>query len=174
MKKTIFILGLIFCFALVSGTETISDLTLNSPIPLDTKLVATGIYNNTDSDNSVFCKFVTYSHDNNKIVERFTDELTFADGSFYSERLMTEPRYFRDENILTLDYKLTVTCGSASADANFSIEQRQSWENQFFGELFFLKDNSGFLVIGGIIFLIVVVVIGSLVLYVLKRWNSNS
>ena len=173
MKKIFLFLVLISILNMVCATQSISDFNTNSPIPLDTKLVATGTYLDSDSNSSVYCKFITYDLSSGKVIERFTDELTFSEGSFYTDKLITEPKYFRDENVLSPDYKLTVTCGGASADTNFSISQRASFNNQFFGEIFFLKDNAEFLIIAGLVVLILVVGAGSLIYWVILRLQNK-
>jgi len=174
MKKLFIILVLILISNISFSEQTITNFTTNSPVPLDTKLVATGVYFNSDSNSSVYCKFLTYDLNTGKVIERFSDELNFSDGSFYTDRLMTEPKYYRDENVVTPDYKITVICGGASADANFSISQRESWDNQFFGELFYLKDNGPMLLFGGMITIIAIILLGALAFWIVKATQGKS
>lgn len=156
MKKTIIFISLIFLLSTVWATQTITNLTVNTPIPIDSDLVVTGDYNNTDSSNNIYCKFVVIDPSlGNVVIDRFTDELTFDDGSFYSQKKLTEPKYFRESN-----YTLRVTCGGISEDANFFVGQRQNITNQFLGEIFFLRDNGDILSIMFFLGLIGVVIIG--------------
>lgn len=118
MKKLgvfVFILLISISFA----TETISDLNSNSPVPLGQNLVVTGNYNNTDSNSSIFCSF--FVKDNNITVERLTDERIFTNGDIYAEREITEPIYKRGSF-----YVVTISCGNASGDTNFTVAQRET------------------------------------------------
>ncbi len=107
---------------MVSATETIIDMNTNSPVPLGEILTISGNYEDTDVNVSVFCKFVT-KHEG-IIIERLTDERTFQNGDFYSQRKVEEPLYKRGSF-----YTIDVQCNNASADTNFTVGQRASIEH---------------------------------------------
>jgi len=48
----------------------------------------------------------------------FSDEYTFSDGTFYSERVLLEPPYYRGD-----DYNVMVTCGSDVVTRAFAVVQ---------------------------------------------------
>lgn len=144
---------LLFCGS-VFGAESISNLTTNSPVPLEQTLTITGRYLRTDVNQFVFCKFVTFDANSGKAIDRLTDEEIFSDGTFYAETKVTEPPYYR-----TSSYTVRAFCGGVSRDVNFSVAQRVGIENFFFGELFFLKDNGYFLLIALLATFVLVIVV---------------
>ena len=116
--------GLILLFSLmlcgfVFAVQDINNLVTNENVPLGKLLTINGNYNDTNSTEAIFCKFLTKDSDG-LIVERLTDELVFANGDFYSQRKIDEPLYKR-ESI----YTVTVTCAQESADTNFTVTQRE-------------------------------------------------
>jgi len=119
MKKLVLFLLLLFCTT-AFATQTISDLNTNSPIPLNQTLAITGNYDDTDSNVSVFCKFVIRD-ESNLVVERLTDEKTFSNGDFYAQRVLDEPLYKRGT-----DYNISVDCASANSTVLFTLDQRES------------------------------------------------
>lgn len=147
----------LFAFVGMATAASITDLNVNSPVPLDQKIRVTGTYTSTGDVNGVWCKFLVL--DGNTPIDRFSDELTFTDGTFYAERTASEPPFFRDSA-----YTLRVTCGTASADNYLFIKNKLSPENFLYGELFFLQGNAEFFGV----FLIVVVFIIAAVWYILK------
>lgn len=155
------VLILIFLGTFASATESISGLTVNTPIPIDKDLVLTGTYDDTDSNVSVYCKFLVLDFDKNAMIDRFTDELTFADGSFFTKKTLTEPKFFRETT-----YALRVTCGTATEDINFFIGQREMPTNQVLGEVFFLRDNGDILIILFLFVVIILIIVGALVILI--------
>lgn len=143
MKKA-FLLGLLVLFfcSSVFASETISQLTTNSPVPLDQTLTITGKYVRTDINMIIYCKFLTIDKNSGLVVDRLTDEQIFTDGTFYAETKITEPPYYR-----TSEYIVRVYCGGINEDVEFVVGQREGLENFFFGELFFWKEHGGFYVI---------------------------
>lgn len=146
---------------IVSGAKTITDLNTNTPLPLGEILTITGNYNNTDSNASVFCKFLTKN--NNIIVERLTDERTFPNGDFYSQRKLEEPKYKRGNT-----YSVSVTCETTSADTNFTVGQRASIEHIAQQETLaiFQKGNMDALMQVGTVILLIILFIIFLVFFV--------
>ena len=114
--------ALIGCFLapFVSATQTITDLNTNSPVPLNQTLTITGNYDDTDLNTSVFCKFVIRD-ENNKVVERLSDERTYSNGDFYAQRVLNEPLYKRGQ-----DYNVSVDCEMVNSTVLFTVDQRES------------------------------------------------
>lgn len=169
MRSLLFVLFLIFLAGMVSASQTITGLSTNTPVPLEAELVITGTYTDTDSNVSIFCKFEAIDLNTNIIIDRFSDELTFADGTFYSQKILREPRFFRDS-----EYQIKVSCENATATTNFFISQRRSIENAFFGEIFFLRDNGSFLAVVFFFGIIVVLIAGGAYLYIKHVWNKGT
>ena len=136
MKKIISLL--IFILLLNFGfSATITSFSANTDIPIDQILTATGTYLPLDDNGeSTLCKFITYN-DKNIVVERLSDELTFSDGSFYTQRKITEPTYLRAST-----YRIRAVCGTSYSDAYFNVGQREGFDNFFIGEVLFWKDNT--------------------------------
>lgn len=109
-----------FFVPFVSATQTISDLNTNSPVPLSNIMTITGTYADTDSNASVFCKFVIRD-EAGLVVERLSDERTFPNGDFYAERTINEPLYKRGQ-----DYNVSVDCQNARSTVLFTVDQRES------------------------------------------------
>ena len=154
MKKFFIVLFLVLLSANIFATQTITDLNTNSPIPLDKTFTVTGNYSDTDSNSSVFCKFLILDSDN-KIVERLSDERTFPNGDFYSQRTLNEPLYKRGQ-----DYNVLVDCETASDSILFSLEQRESIGHTAEYETRFAFDRGNLdsmLFFGGLIFAIIII-----------------
>lgn len=121
MKKGIVvILAVLMLSTLAFSATTITDVNTNGNVPLGQLLTISGTYTDTTTEASVFCKFVTMDAGTGLVIERLSDERTFANGDFYSQRLIDEPRYKRET-----DYNVSISCSNASADANFSVVQRE-------------------------------------------------
>ena len=149
MKKILISVLIIICLAL-SANAQITNLTVNNDVKLGELLTITGDYTTADT----LCKF-TILDLNGVAIERLSDEYTFSDGGFYSQRIISEPTYFRSQ-----DYNIVVVCGTSQEDANFTVEQRRSIEHfavEEFGYLFDRDNIDTFFIIGSIgLFLILV------------------
>ena len=119
-----------FLLLCMSGTyAVIESVTIPSTVRMGENLAVYGVYDTNDT----LCQFVIFDSDNNP-VERLSDEYTFSDGSFYAERKMTEPPYYRGD-----DFNLVVTCGSSQRSGVFTVEQplgishpaQKTWEYAF-------------------------------------------
>ena len=153
MKRLLLILFVIAIAGFSYSAQTITDLNTNTPIPLGQLLTITGTFDDTDSNNSIFCKFLTKK--NNLIVERLTDERTFANGDFYSQRSIQEPLYERGEF-----YVVSVTCESVTQDTNFTVDQRDALDRLARQEFLFVFEQGNtdvFFILGTIIFGIIIV-----------------
>ncbi len=131
MKKLLLIFVVLLFATSIFSTKTISDVNVNTPVPLGEFLTVRGNYINTDNNRSVFCKFLMKNE--GIVVERLTDERTFANGDFYAQRKLQEPIYKRDNN-----YTIKITCETTSQDANFIVAQRTSIEHIAQQEALFL------------------------------------
>lgn len=120
MRKTIILLFLVLFAVNVFSAQTISDLNTNTPVPLATTLAITGNYNDSDSNSSVYCKFLILDSAN-RVIERLSDEKTFANGDFYAQRVLNEPLYKRGT-----DYNVSVDCVNANSSKAFTIGQRET------------------------------------------------
>lgn len=157
-SKKIFVFLFLSLFVTFVHAESISDLNTNSPVPLDTDLVIRGLYNNPGPTADVNCEFIALDPSRgNAPIDKIGSDVTFSDGSFYVQKKIMEPQYFRG-----FTYIVEVTCGGVSADTNFTVDQRLGVDKQFFGELIFVKDNP-YLWIEVLIGLLVIVLIGAFV-----------
>jgi len=91
----------------------ITNFKVPSAIRLGENLTIRGDYGIADS----LCKFLVLNAEGDA-VERLSDEYTFSDGSFYSQRQVVEPPYYRGD-----DFNVFVTCGSDTASATFDVNQ---------------------------------------------------
>lgn len=132
MKKTILIIFLI-CFCSVVFADSITNYTVSPNVRLNEKVTVFGNYNDPDVNSYVLCKFLV-SDSNNVYIDRWTDEYTFSDGSFYAEKVLIEPPYYRGDT-----FTINTSCGEASVDGNFLVEQptslahpvQKTWEYAF-------------------------------------------
>lgn len=132
-KKSLILLALISL--IIPVYATISNFSVSPNVRMGENLTISGDYNSSGE----LCKFLvrtvdTGGTDANIVVERLSDEFTFDDYSFYSQRQITEPPYYRGD-----DYNVAVTCGSSHAWATFTVEQpvslahpiQKTWEYGF-------------------------------------------
>jgi hypothetical protein len=157
MKKVFLLALVVLFFGSVFGTETISSLTTNSPVPIDQTLTITGKYVRTDVNQIIYCKFVTFDANSGKVIDRLTDEEIFTDGTFYAEQKLAEPPYYR-----TSVYTVRAYCGNINEDVNFTVAQREGLENFFFGEFFYYQEHGFFYVYALIVLVVVVILLGFL------------
>ncbi len=127
MKKLVFFIILsLFC---LNTFAAISDLKVSPYVRLGENITISGTYSTAD----VLCMFLILDA-NGVIIERLSDEYTFADGSFYSERVLIEPTYFRGDT-----YDVRVTCYSDTDTNSFTVLQplsivhpvQKGWEYWF-------------------------------------------
>jgi len=127
LKKILPALALILLLSSVQGA--ITNLKVPFSVRLGENLTMSGHYGTAD----VLCKFMILDS-NGFFVERLTDEYTFDNGSFYAERVMVEPPYYRGD-----DFNVIITCGTDSISQLFTVEQPVSlahpiqmwWEYSF-------------------------------------------
>ena len=154
MKRFLLILILIILSSCVFASQSITDLNTNSPIPLNDILTVTGNYDDTDLNTSIYCKFLIRDSDN-LVVERLSDEKTFANGDFYGERVLNEPLYKRGQ-----DYNVTVGCANASSSVIFTVGQRETIGHVAEQETKYLVDRGNLdsvLFFGGLFFIIIII-----------------
>jgi len=162
MKNLLIVLFLIIFSSCVFSTQTITDLNTNSPIPLNNILTITGTYSDTESDLSIYCKFLIKDSDD-LVVERLSDEKVFANGDFYAERTLNEPLYKRGQ-----DYNVSVGCSNASSSTVFNVGQRETIGHTAEYETRFVFDRGNldaFLFFGGL-FLVLIIIFSVFIFWV--------
>ena len=129
MDKKIFV-GIFLILILSSTTNAaITNLRIPYQIRLGETLTIAGDYGTAD----VLCKFLV-KDSNNFTIERLSDEYTFADGTFYAQRTVNEPPYYRGD-----DFNVVVNCESSQAFQTFTVMQptslaqplQRNWEYVF-------------------------------------------
>lgn len=124
-----------FVFALLIGVvfaDAISDYTVASGVPLNQKIYATGNFEDSNgAKNNFLCAFYFFDS-NGALIYRATEQYTTTTGRFAMNGVeLKEPYFVRGQQ-----YSLKTECGLASADANFSVGQKQE-AIDFFGFKFF-------------------------------------
>lgn len=122
MKKLFFAALLLFSLLLPAGAfaDSIGSYVVPETVPLNQQVTATGVFSNGDV-NGVLCSFYFLDAETQALVGRATDQYTDGTGRFaLPGYVITEPRFVRGELIT-----LKSACGTAEADANFLISQRQ-------------------------------------------------
>ena len=153
MNKLLLIFFLIVLSSSVFATQTITDLNTNSPVPLNKTLTITGNFVDDASADSIFCKFVVRDEDN-KVVERLSDERTYANGDFYAQRVIDEPLYKRGQ-----DYNVSVDCDTTNSTVLFTVGQRESIGHTAEQETLFAFDRGNLdsiLFFGSLIFVLII------------------
>ena len=107
------LLGFFVLAICLNAVATISNLEVRPFVRLNEVVTISGDF----TSPQVLCKFLILDS-NGFIVERLTDEFTFDDGSFYSQRQVLEPPYYRGD-----DYNVFVTCGSSTDSNTFTVLQ---------------------------------------------------
>jgi len=162
MKNLLLILFLIILSSCVFSTQTITDINTNSPISLNNILTITGTYCDTDLNTSIYCKFLIRDSDG-LVVERLSDEKTFANGDFYAERTLNEPLYKRGQ-----DYNVTVGCSNATSSTVFTVGQRETightaeYETRFAFE----RGNLDSILFFGSLFLVIIIIFSVFIFWV--------
>lgn len=159
MNKKIF-LG-IFLILLISTTNAaITDLKIPYEVRLGEYLTISGTYGTADT----LCKFLV-KDSNNFTIERLTDEYTFADGTFYAQRQINEPPYYRGD-----DYNVVVTCASNEAFQIFTLVQPTSLAHplQRNWEYLFEESNMDAIMLGGTFIALVILAI-SIFVFIAKK-----
>ena len=111
MKKYLLIIFVLFCCSFTFAS--ITNFNVSPSVRLGENLTISGMH----STPNVLCKAVIQDS-NNIAVERLSDEYTFADGSFYFERQVLEPPYYRGD-----DFNAVITCGSDTTSEIFVVLQ---------------------------------------------------
>lgn len=118
MNKKV-LLALAFCFFFAGAfADSITGLTISGEAPLGENVSVRGQYV-ADSNAYELCKFEVKDSVGNYI-ERWSDEKTFDDGTFYAERKLVEPPYYRGN-----DYNVLVTCGTATSEGTFRVDHKK-------------------------------------------------
>jgi len=140
MNKKILI-GIFLILILSTTNGAITNLKIPYEVRLGEYLTIAGEYGTAD----ILCKFLV-KDSNNITVERLTDEYTFADGTFYAQRQINEPPYYRGD-----DYNVITTCGSDEAFQTFTLVQPTSLAHpiQRNWEYLFEESNMDAIMLGG-------------------------
>ena len=138
-KKTL--IGIFLILILATTNAAITDLKIPYSVRLGENLTIAGNYGVGDT----LCKFLV-KDENNFTIERLSDEYTFADGTFYAQRKINEPPYYRGD-----DYNVIVTCASDEAFQIFTVEQPTSLAHpiQRNWEYLFAENNMDAIMLGG-------------------------
>ena len=141
MIKKILMLSIFLILILSTTNGAITNLKIPYEVRLGEYLTIAGNYGTADA----LCKFLV-KDSNNFTIERLTDEYTFADGTFYAQRQINEPPYYRGD-----DYNVIVTCGSDEAFQTFTLNQPTSLAHpiQRNWEYLFEESNTDALMLGG-------------------------
>jgi len=120
-KIIIFTLLLFLLLAPFALSESITALKVPTSVPLNQGVTATGLY---VPDGNVYanklCSFYFLDSQSNLVI-RADDQFTDATGRFALPPFNVNEPLFQREN----QYFLHVVCGTGTADANFSILQKQ-------------------------------------------------
>jgi len=151
-KKFLSVLVLLLIIGFVSA-DSISSYEVDSSVPLDRYISATGIYN-SDSNVGILCSFYFFDVGTGVLVNRATDQYTTTTGRFTMPSFpINEPKFKRDSN-----YILTTECGTASSSSSFLVNQRETIA--FYGqqEFDFATDqgNTDTVFIWGVLILILI------------------
>jgi len=133
----IILISLVICaIAPLVSAATISSYAVSPTVRLGEKVSVFGTFD--DGNTFILCRFIVYSTDTNVPIDRWTDEFTFSNGTFYAEKVMLEPPYYRGD-----DFNLVTTCGDAQEDAVFTVGQPVSIAQpiQSNWEYFFNQNN---------------------------------
>lgn len=167
-KKTKFlgiILLLLLCLPFISA-ESIAFYKVPSSVPLNQSITATGVF---VPDGNVYanklCSFYFFDSQNNLLLQA-TDYYTNATGRFAMPGVeITEPLFQRG-----MTYVLHTECRTATADANFLVEQRQElfsisgfaiYPQAFILDLLYFKDPAVSVTLFFMgIFAIIIIVVG--------------
>lgn len=135
-KKHLFLLPLLLLFTIPIFASTISNLSIPSTVRLNEKVSVSGTFD--DGNQFILCRFLVYDSSTGFSVDRWSDEYTFSNGTFYAEKVLTEPPYYRGD-----DFNIVVTCGNAQADGVFTAGQPVSIAQpiQSNWEYFFNQNN---------------------------------
>jgi hypothetical protein len=148
MKRVLFLVfAVLLLFAGTALADTITAYKVPSSAPLNQEITATGIYTAADGNHPlVWCSFYILDLNGN-VVYPATDQLSTSTGRFrMAPKLLTEPLTVRGQT-----YDLHSECGTATADANFTVSQKQEafsimgvafYPAGGFLDLLYLRDNS--------------------------------
>lgn len=121
MKKAFILMILLLCFSFTFAfADVINDYSVPTNAPLNQKITATGLFDSNAGKNNILCSFY-FLDSESKLVYRASDQYTVASGRFTMVgTMMSEPLFVRGQT-----YNLHTECGGATADANFSVGQKQ-------------------------------------------------
>lgn len=122
MNKNFFVVLLLFSLFFVSGAfaDDINFYVVPENVPLNQPATATGVY--TDSNVSgVLCSFYFLDAETQVILSRATDQYADGSGRFVMPGYVVREPVFSRGSLITLKS----ACGTAEADANFYVGQKQ-------------------------------------------------
>ena len=125
----------------ITVNSAITDLKIPYTVRLGENLTISGDYGTANT----LCKFII-KDSNGFAIERLSDEYTFSDGTFYAQRQINEPPYYRGD-----DYNVVVSCGSDEAFQTFTLNQPTSLAHpiQRNWEYIFEESNMDAIMLGG-------------------------
>lgn len=170
MNKYFLLIGLLLVLSSFAFADSITNYVVPISVPLNQPVTATGVFSDSNGVNGgKLCDFYFFDSTNNPVY-RATAQYTATSGRFAMNGVvLVEPRFVRGQT-----YVLHSECGTASADANFSVDQKQEAFNVLgfafypqggFLDLLYLRDNSLVLTM----FFIVILFIAGVVIL---GWNN--
>ncbi|GAF70227.1 unnamed protein product [marine sediment metagenome] len=135
------IIGIFLILLIATVTAPITDVKIPYNVRLGENLTIAGDYGTANT----LCKFII-KDTNGVAIERLSDEYTFSDGTFYAQRQINEPPYYRGD-----DYNVVITCGSDEAFQMFKVNQPISLAHpiQRNWEYLFAENNTDAIMLGG-------------------------
>ncbi len=131
MNKKILISFMLILMLTTLTNAAITNLKVTENPKLGEKITIAGTSGFTDS----LCQFLIIDG-NGFVVERLSDEFSFADGTFYAERTLTEPPFFRDVN-----YTAKVICNTEDANSTFIVGQMRDLQHGTQQNFLFIFDK---------------------------------
>lgn len=116
-------LVLVLLFSVSANAQSISNYTVSDPTPINSPLSIYGVY--SGGTNPTLCDFYIYWADNNELQYRATSQYTSGNGVFGTTILTKNPTFIQGQK-----YRAYTVCGTASADANFTIGFERGQDHQ--------------------------------------------
>lgn len=110
---------ILFVYSGVAYGDSISNYKVPLRVPLNETLTIFGVY----SAANTLCAFYIFdlnNSDSNGVVTRLNDLYSFSDGSFYQEKIISEPLFRRG-----MDYNAVTKCGTTETGAVFTVIQKE-------------------------------------------------
>jgi hypothetical protein len=159
----VFLLCFSFAFA-----DTITDYRVPDNIPLNQLATATGLFEDSNGiKDGYLCSFYFLDATTGDLIKRATDQYSTKTGRFTMAGFpITEPLFKRDSN-----YTLRSECGTASADANFTVGQIETLSHAGEKNFEFItnpENTDTFFIWGALIVLLAIFIFGIISLFKMR------